>query len=607
MVGGIFFSLFFSLLPIAIIAAVVGLIVLARRESVDDGEVEDAGIGTVWRLFIYGLSLVALAFVTSGIAMLVGGALDAAFGDTLIAERHSDLAVALSFTVVGAPAWLLLALAAQRSIAAHAVERRSHARRSYLSLARGIALSIIVINAVEVGRFVVGVNDFDGGAWGWLLAWAAVWLLHERLAVAEPAPTATTRLLDRLYGYFGTVLGFALLVTGAATMLQAPLEAAYDAAFRASFLGRPWSEDLRSALVVLAIGVAVWGWHWLRALARRDRLTTLWQTYIFLVGILSGVALVVVTAAVMLHAVLEWWIGEPLSSTAAEHFSLVPGAIAVLAASAGAWGYHRAALAEALAVTGAPAPPPGPERIYRYLVAAAGLFTASLGLVMLFAVAADALSGSAPELLRVGDWWRSRFVTSVTLLAVGLPLWARYWFVSQHITAAPGDERAAQSRRVFLFGVIGVAILAALIALTIVLYQLFQAVLDGALSRAVLHDARWGIGTALTAAASAGYYWLVMREDQADREGAAPSAAPTRRREVVLIAAAPFDALIGALEQVEGVRVRAWRRTDSAGGGAAPLSAEQLAAMREAVARADADRIAVIVGGAGFEVVPYTS
>jgi hypothetical protein len=126
------------------------------------------------------------------------------------------------------------------------------------------------------------------------------------------------------------------------------------------------------------------------------------------------------------------------------------------------------------------------------------------------------------------------------------------------------------------------------------------------LARAVLHDARWGIGTAVTAAASVGYYWLVMREDQAARVAAPSVATLARRREVVLIAAAPFDALVSALEQIDGVRVRAWRRTDAGGAGAASLPGEQLAAMREAVARVDADRVAVIVGSAGFEVVPYT-
>ncbi|MDA0365530.1 MAG: hypothetical protein O2843_06645, partial [Chloroflexi bacterium] len=65
------------------------------------------------------------------------------------------------------------------------------------------------------------------------------------------------------------------------------------------------------------------------------------------------------------------------------------------------------------------------------------------------------------------------------------------------------------------------------------------------------------------------------------------------------------DALARALGEIDGVRVRAWRRLD-AGDAATPLTVVQIAALRDAIVASDADRLAVIVGGDGYELVPYT-
>ncbi|MDA0366477.1 MAG: DUF5671 domain-containing protein, partial [Chloroflexi bacterium] len=432
-------SLFAGFVPLVILIAVIAAIATSRRsrdEEADDAD-DEPGIGTVRRLFLYGLALVALSFTASGLAMLIGGALDSAFGTLVVADRNRGLAIALSFTVVGGPAWLLLAFAAQRSVAAHAVELRSRARRLYFTIARGIALSIVVVNAINVGRFLVGVREFDDAAWGWLIAWGGAWFVHQRLADMESPQTAMTRLMDRLYGYFGAAFGFFVIAVGAVMLLEAPARSAYDSASRSNLVTRPWTEDIRAAAVVLAVGVVVWWWHWLRALAVRDRLTTLWQSYVFLIGVLTGLGMVVVPAARLLHAALQWLWGDPSSARAAEHFALVPVSVATLIVGAAIWGYHRAVIAEAANAAPASALPRGAERVYRYVVVAVGLLTASFGLVILFTTAVDALAEPAVNLVYSAGWWRNRIVAGVTLLAVGLPLWGRYWLVSQRAVAEP--------------------------------------------------------------------------------------------------------------------------------------------------------------------------
>jgi hypothetical protein len=588
-------SLLFGFVPIAIIAGVIAVISTARRYG-DERDL-DPGIGTVRRLFVYVLALTGLIFGAVGVSLLVTGVLEALFEDVVIAERSQQLSIALAFTLVGAPAWLVFAYIAQRSVTQHAVEVRSQARRLYFSLVRGIALAIIAANAISAGRMLLGLNPFDADPWGWLVAWSGVWLLHQRFAVAEPAPTIVTRLIERLYLYFGAILGLYLLLWGVSDLLSAPLRALYDSLASASLVNADWDRGLRAAAATAAAGGVIWGWHWVYRLAASDRPHTLWHVQVFVFGTLTGLALTVIPGAVLLYTVLEWWVGVSASTTASTHFDEVPGILAALVTGAATWGYHRALLLEG----DTRGPQTEPERLYRYVVAAAGLLTAAIGVATLLAVAFDSLAGEAGALLRSAGWWRNAFVRGITLLVVGAPLWARYWFAQQRVVVRGDvDDRTSLSRRAFLFAAVGASLLAFIVGLIVVLFQFFDDTLASELSRATLRDARWALATVLSSAGIAVYYFLVLREDQRAEPEAAP-AATVRAREVLLVApSAP--ALVTALEQLPGIRVRSLRRLDADGAG---LSAAQLETLRDAVRDASADRVVVIVGRSGYEVVPY--
>src|SRR5690606_1385495 len=126
------------------------------------------------------------------------------------------------------------------------------------------------------------------------------------------------------------------------------------------------------------------------------------------------------------------------------------------------------------------------------------------------ALAIDAMTPDEGRIFRETDWWRSPLALGLTLLIVGAPLWARYWFAAQRTTEHGGaEERESLSRRVFLFGIFGVAVLVLLVNLTIVLYQVFEGLLENSLSSGVIQDTRWSIAMVLTAGAVSIYYWLV--------------------------------------------------------------------------------------------------
>ena len=106
MIGGIVFGLLFLLAPIALIGGVVAAVMAVRRRDADEDEAEP-GIGTVRRLFYYGIAFLALIFVGVGLAMLIGGVLDGAFGDLVIQSSDTQLAIS---NMMGAPFLWLAAL-----------------------------------------------------------------------------------------------------------------------------------------------------------------------------------------------------------------------------------------------------------------------------------------------------------------------------------------------------------------------------------------------------------------------------------------------------------------------------------------------------------------
>ena len=127
--------------------------------------------------------------------------------------------------------------------------------------------------------------------------------------------------------------------------------------------------------------------------------------------------------------------------------------------------YHRALLDEAAARDERG----GPERIYRYLLAAAGLLAAAIVVATFIALAAEALSDSTTRFVQVAGWSRNPLLRGVTLLVVGVPLWLRYWVQTQRAVLHSTDERAAPPRRAYVFGTVGLAIFALLISLTVLL------------------------------------------------------------------------------------------------------------------------------------------
>ena len=598
----IFVSLFYSLLPVVVLGLIIWGIVSFARRGRDEAEA-DPGIGTVRRLFIYGGALGGAFMGASGIALLLGGLIDVIGpGDLVVGEESTRLALALALTIVGAPVWGLFWWAGERSVREHAVERRSVMRRAYANLVRGVALAVVMSAGVSVARMLLRLEEFDGAAWGWALAWGGLWAVHELRIRAEPAPTEETRLLDRLYFSFGSVIGLGAMAPAIGMAIYEPLRSSYDSALLDTVVaGDALWEGVRSALAVLVVAAPVWYWHWFRN-AIRDVGSTLWRVYVFLFGVLGGLTAALVGTGALIHQVLVWALGASRDG-AAEQFDLLPGAVSAIVVGAAVWVYHRMTQR---ALAPASAERSESERVYRYLVAAAGLATLAAGLLVVFVLGIEALTPGA-DVFRDDRWWRGRLAWALTLLLIGAPLWGWYWLnVQRQVERAPEAERLAASRRVYIFGVAGISVLVAAVNLVIVLFRILEGVLESQLSSDDIYDVRWSIALLLTTGAISVYHWLLLREDRAALVGVEPRAAAATSKLVLLVATDGVGSELSRRLEALGDRVRRWQRLDRPDSGIR-LSDEAVAALHEQIAGAEAEHVIVMVSAAGdVEVVPYS-
>ncbi len=609
--GGIILGASVTLiLPIGLIVAVVALF---RRAS--DRTVAEPGIGVLKRLYYYAPSLVALGVAASGVVLLLRGLLEAVAGERVLAGGETQLALALALTLVGVPVWLYLWSLAQRSTREFPAEAGALIRKLYVYFVLGVAAAVAAGSLTVLIGALLGVDDFNLGQLALPIVASGVWALHWRGETREGQPTETARLARRLYVYLTSAYALVMAGVGAAMVLTAALTAAYDALAGSAVISPGdsgwWSRESREGAALAAVGGAWWAWHWLRV-ARRDGPSDLRHIYLYGFAALAGATTFLVTLNVTMGEFLLWALDAPApvgsalaegryqhAATAAAHFRYLPGSFTGLVLGGGVWGYHAALIHQEPGVfAGGLA---ASRRVYRYLLTAIGLVTLAIGTTLLLGTAVGALTPQ-PAATLTGEEWRESFAWGVPLALTGGLLWGYYWRALQQIAAArPDGEPVSQSRRAYLYGAAGAAVLMALGSLSALLFVLLRDLLEGELALQALHESKWSIGVLLVAGAAGVYHWLILREERgADGEAARP-AAPPRPKDVVVLAADEDPAR--RLEARLGYSVRLWR----AGGlaGESGIADAELDLAAERIAGAPGDRVVVIAEAGAVRVLPY--
>ena len=603
-----------SFVPLLVLGAIIaGAVVLIRRRRNDE---VDPGIGTLKRLYFYGISFAALMALATGLYLLIDSAGDAWLGRGVLFRGQSQLAFALALVLVGAPIWLFHWALAHRAVKQIPWETQALARRIYLHLVLAVSATGAGVGFVFLFRWWLGAGEFNGLHIALPLVWGVVWAFHWRQVDLEKQDYPSDDAVRPLYTYAASLAGLVMLLVGMGVMWHRVFLSAYDALFATELLVSTspalWNSLMKTALAAAVTGGVLWWWHWRQATkaqvsqgsSRAETATDIRQVYLYVFAILAGSATVVVSLSIVLFRLLSWWSGPPDFASAGDYFRFLPNALSALVAGGGLWGYHWAVAQQESRASGKL---PEARRVYRYLVAAVALGALGVGLVALLGVGAGSVLPLGGEELSGSRWWRGQLALGLTLLAVGGPLWAYHWFGAQREAVLGGiEELAALPRRVFVYLVFGVAVLIGLGSLITVLFLVLKGVLEADVSIAILQNAKLPLGMALVAGAIGVYHWLVLQEDRRALADAPVETGDEIRAPKYVIALVPGAAqpVIRRLEEKLGTAIRTWQRLDTEG--MIPnLTDEDLDDARRRIGDAPGERILLTMDASGINVAPY--
>ncbi len=197
-----------------------------------------------------------------------------------------------------------------------------------------------------------------------------------------------------------------------------------------------------------------------------------------------------------------------------------------------------------------------------------GLFTGVIGLCMLFGL----LVAAGTHVTATAAWWRHPLATALAMLLVGTPIWLYYWNgILKRVKAGGIDEWRALSRRIFLYVVIGAAIVLLAAGLVNIIYALLRDSLGNRFRADFLGDAKWGLQTLVVTAGLLWYHWRVLRTDQ--RRGAETK---LTRRDVTLLADDRAGELVLRLESKLGFRIHLLNLVGTTGSALPALPDEEI-------------------------------
>lgn len=528
--AGILFGILASLIQLGV---VVGIVVLIVKLVSGRGKASTESVSTlIRRFFVYTVMLVMLVLVGIGIAGLVEAALPTP-GE--ITDDSAAVARSIAFVIVGLPVYFGLALFSARRLRSDPNEQRSLGWAFYLTIALiGSLLATMALVGAMLAEGVVG-EGIDRTLAINAVIWGGVWMAHWWVAQRrEPRNNGQFQLLA------GSAAGLIWSFAGAIATVTAMLTVIYESLFLET-IARGGVEDLLRPAMILVVGVPVWSWYWFGH-ARDSRRTSWWLGYTLLIGVMGGAISAIVGMGMILFSTLEWALGDA-SGSAVVHFDLLPGAVAALLVGGGAWAYHAHVLGEREERTRGEV-----DRVYDYLLAAAGLVVAAAGLTTLIAVTLMGVAGAQSAVTDSG----SAVATALTLLLIGVPLWWRYWSTIQRYRRLyPASELHSIPRRVYILGLLGIAGIVAVVSLIVIVFIVVEDGLDGSLGAKTLDSSAVALALLATAGALAWYHLAVFREDRA----VAPDT-PTFAVDEVLLISATGTPLGQAIKDRIGAKVR---------------------------------------------------
>ena len=559
-------------------------------------------MSTVKRVFFYIVTFITLGMFAGGVGVLLSLCFNLISGEyTWQGDVRDQFSLGLALFIIGGVLWFLFWRATQKQVSGDPTETGSAIRKLFLNTILGVTALVGLSGAAGFLNWLmagVPLEQLPAEGLTMLLVSGGMWYYHRRVEEGEGQPSADAKTLRRWYVYVLVSFSLVILANNLIHLLNA-------AVFHLPVWGGTmtqgdfWNTGVRGNISWILLGGASWVYYWFYV-ARGDTDSTLRQVYLYLVAIIGGAITGLVALINFLFKIFMFAFGG--TSAAGDNYFLFLGwtipamlvAIAILI-------YHQKAVQEETAQLQEQRL--SARRVFLYLMSFLGLGTLIAGLVTLLGILLDVIINATSSSITVtAGWWHNQLSVCLALLLVATPIWFYYWKrILDMVAEGKVTERGARSRRIYLYTVLGVAIITLATDLVAIFYQLLNSLLQGtAAGTNFLHDIKWYLQSLLIPLPVLLYHWRILRQDQ--RLGAE---AVLPRKAVTIIASEQMMELVSKIEERLGTRVHLLRHLEEIPSTTRSISDAKLDKLVDEIREAPGDKVILVVVGSKVMVLPY--
>lgn len=558
---------------------------------------------TAKRVFLYMVSLVALALLAVGSGWLLALCFNLLGARQAVATIESGLSrqqfsLGLAMILIGGGLWLGFWRGIQKSVAANPVEIGAPFRKLYLNFIQLESALIGLTAAISSLDWLIGgakPAEYPPVQMATFIVAGFVWFYHWHLSEKEGQPTPAGRTLRRWYVYILSAWGLGMF--SVSIVLFIGNAASFLPIWGPALVHGSFVNDVLKIFSGVLVGGLTWGFFWFR-MARNDAGSTLRQIYYYMITI-SGSAIAGLTA---LTATLYWLIGFAVGLPAGDgsYFHFLVWTLPAMTVAAGVWLYHHKLAQEEAAAS--EEKHLSARRVYLYLMSVISLGTLIAGMVALIGILLDLIitSLSRETIINASGWWQGQLSMSLALLGVGVPIWIYFWRnVLKMLLVGGAAERRVRSRRIFLYVVLGLSILATVASSVNLIYLVLNALLQSG-SPAFLRSMKGSLQALAVALPLMIYFWRIVKSDQGlGAETATP------QKEVTVIAPQSAASIIERLEAKLGYRTRILLALADFIPGNQMGSEDELNRLIGQIQAAPANKVMLVLDGPGWLMIPY--
>jgi hypothetical protein len=569
-------SILLSFVPLLIMIAVVVLVIrkVSKRATSSSNTAQPVRL-----FFQYALAFGLFMIVTIGLAGLLSRALDVS---NIVNADQSSLASNLAFVVVGGPLLAGIIIWLRNSLRENPSEGHGLIPTFFATLAAIISLLVFLSSAIAALHNVISGDEVLGSTLGRTIVWGTALILV--LKISNSVIPKNDFRIQYFVGSFITALA-ALIglvqVLGGVLALLLSQQTFFDTQKLA--LVSP-DNPIGIGLGTLVISGALWVYYWIKN-ANTNKSDTLWLAYVLIAGVGGTLVIAITSLSISLYQVLVWFVGEPASQNAGEHFASIPQSVATAFAGFLFWWYHKSLLPNESERTDV-------QRTYEYLVSAISLIASAIGISIVIVALIESLTS---QVQLAGAGAINTLLGAGTVIVVAGPVWWHFWSRIQSIARAESNaEHSSPVRRIYLFLLFGVGGIVAIVSLITIVVQLFDGILSSNLGANTFSEMRFAIGILISTGIVAGYHWEIYRHEK-DIE--VSFGAQTKS---VLLVGPTSPELIQKLKAATGAKVSFLQRADAS---ELVWPTEHVI---ELVAQSKEHDLLVLLEATGVKVVPVT-